>query len=166
MIRKGTYGDIDAILKITQACTDDMVSKNIFQWNVHYPNIKVFKQDIERGELFIIQKSYAIVGCITISTYMDEVYKPVTWLTATKKNIYIHRLAVHPQFQRKGFAQELMQFAERYAMDKEYTSVRLDTFSQNERNQTFYERRGYHKLGAIYFPKQSEHPFYCYELVL
>jgi len=33
-------------------------------------------------------------------------------------------------------------------------------------NQKFYELRGYKKLGSIYFPKQSEHPFYCYEFVL
>ncbi|MGM0391936.1 MAG: GNAT family N-acetyltransferase, partial [Bacteroidota bacterium] len=30
----------------------------------------------------------------------------------------------------------------------------------------FYESRGYQKLGDIYFPKQSEHPFHCYELIL
>jgi ribosomal protein S18 acetylase RimI-like enzyme len=59
-----------------------------------------------------------------------------------------------------------MSFAEKKAKEKQYDSVRLDTFSQNLGNQTFYEKRGYKKLGDIYFPKQSKHPFHCYELIL
>ena len=59
-----------------------------------------------------------------------------------------------------------MTFAENYARANQYSSVRLDTFSQNKRNQLFYETRGYHKLGDIYFPEQSDDHFHCYELVL
>jgi ribosomal protein S18 acetylase RimI-like enzyme len=87
-------------------------------------------------------------------------------LTKNKNNIYIHRLAVHPNLQGKGYAQQLMKFAEHYAQENNVLSIRLDTFSQNKRNQKFYELRGYKKLGDIFFPKQSKHPFHCYELVL
>ena len=59
-----------------------------------------------------------------------------------------------------------MKFAEHYAQENNVLSIRLDTFSQNKRNQKFYELRGYKKLGDIFFPKQSKHPFHCYELVL
>ena len=74
-------------------------------------------------------------------------------------------MAIHPEHQRKGYAKKLMDFAEATAKENNATSVRLDTFSQNHRNQKFYEARGYQKLESIYFPKQSKHPFYCYELV-
>ena len=107
-----------------------------------------------------------LVGTIVISTHMDAEYVPVTWLTPSGNNLYIHRLAVHPEHQKKGYAQELMTFAENYARANQYSSVRLDTFSQNKRNQLFYETRGYHKLGDIYFPEQSDDHFHCYELVL
>jgi len=73
---------------------------------------------------------------------------------------------VNTDNQGQGYAQKLMTFAENYAIENNYASIRLDTFSQNKRNQKFYELRGYKRLGNIYFPKQSEHPFYCYELVL
>ena len=52
------------------------------------------------------------------------------------------------------------------AKEKKFASVRLDTFSVNKRNLKFYESRGYQRLEGIYFPKQSEFPFYCYELIL
>jgi len=73
---------------------------------------------------------------------------------------------VGPEYQGKGYARMLMNFAENYARDNRYISIRLDTFSQNKKNQKFYEQRGYQKLGNVYFPKQSNYPFYCYERVL
>lgn len=166
MIRRAEAKDIDNIIEITKACAAYMISKNIYQWNTHYPNKQAFLNDIERNELYVLEIENKVKGCITISTIMDEEYIPISWLTPNEKNIYIHRLAVHPEIQGQGHAQQLMAFAEAYAKDNNYQSVRLDTFSQNHRNQTFYALRGYQKLGSIYFPKQSEYPFYCYELVL
>ncbi len=166
MIRKATYTDIDAILGISRACTDYMIAQNILQWNDRYPNKKSFERDIEREECYVFEHSGDVVGCITISTYMDNIYKTVAWLTPDKDNIYIHRLAVRPCEQGKGYAQQLIGFAELYAKTHNFTSIRLDTFSKNPRNQKFYELRGYQKLEEIYFPNQSEHPFYCYELLL
>lgn len=166
MIRKGTLLDISKIIEVTKACAKFMISKSIFQWNEFYPNKAAFKLDVEKGELYVLEVENKIMGCITVSTYMDKEYVPITWLTESKNNLYIHRLAVHPDYQGKGYAQQLMTFAEHYAKTNKFTSVRLDTFSQNHRNQKFYELRGYQKLGDIYFPKQSEHPFHCYELAL
>jgi ribosomal protein S18 acetylase RimI-like enzyme len=165
MIRKATPRDIDTILDITKACAKHMISMNIFQWNEHYPNKNAFKNDITRDELYALEVENIVVGCVVISTLMDEEYLPIKWLTPNKSNIYIHRLAVHPKQQGKGFARHLMEFAENYAKLNNYASVRLDTFSQNKRNQKIYESRNYQKLGDIYFPKQSSHPFHCYELV-
>ncbi|MEW4922190.1 GNAT family N-acetyltransferase [Algibacter sp. 2305UL17-15] len=166
MIRKGTLKDINEIINVTKACAADMISQNIFQWNEFYPNKAIFQNDLERNEWYVLEVENSIIGCITISTFMDEEYAPISWLTPNKNNIYIHRLAIHPDFQGKGHAQNLMRFAENYAKENQFSSIRLDTFSQNKRNQKFYELRGYKKLGDIYFPKQSEHQFHCYELVL
>lgn len=166
MIRKAILTDIDSILDLTKACAKNMISKGIFQWNAYYPNRKAFENDLKRGELFLFENKNTILGCIVISTFMDAEYIPVEWMTANKNNIYIHRLAVHPDYQGKGLAQKLMDFAESFAKTQNFISIRLDTFSQNKRNQKFYELRGYKRLGTIYFPKQSEHPFYCYEYIL
>ncbi len=166
MIRRAKISEISDILKLTQICAIDMIGNSIYQWNEHYPSKEAFEKDLERGELFVLKIEDKIIGTIVITTIMDEEYIPVDWLTANNNNIYIHRLAIHPKQQGNGYAQRLMDFAENYARGKGFESVRLDTFSQNKRNQKFYETRGYHKLGDIYFPKQSEHPFNCYELVL
>ncbi len=113
-----------------------------------------------------LEDTNAIVGIIVLTEIEDNVYKRKKWLTENINNLYIHRLAVRPGFQGKGHAQKLMDFAENYAKENKYNSIRLDTFSQNKQNQEFYEKRNYTKLGSIYFPNQSDHPFFCYELVL
>ncbi len=166
MIRKATSLDIDAILEITKACAKHMICNNIYQWNEHYPNKITFEEDVNRNELYVLENNNGIIGCMVISTLMDEEYLDVSWLTPNKNNIYIHRLAIHPNHQTKGYAIELMDFAETFAIKNTYSSIRLDTFSVNERNQKFYELRNYKRLGNIFFPKQSEYPFYCYELIL
>ncbi len=144
-----------------------MISKGIYQWNEHYPSRSAFEEDLKRDELYTYTQLDAIAGTIVISDLKDDIYEPVTWLTpADARCIYIHRLAVHPDFQGQGIAQQMMNYAEEFARKNGFVSVRLDTFSQNSRNNQFYQKRGYQKLEEIYFPKQSEHPFYCYELVL
>lgn len=166
MIRKAVITDLKEIKSLTEACAKAMIARNIFQWNEHYPSLEKLNADIEREELFVIDLNKRIIGIIVITPVMDEEYIPIKWLSKTDKNIYIHRLATHPEFWGMGHAQELMDFAEEKARKDDYESVRLDTFSQNKRNQKFYEARGYQRLGSIYFPKQSEHPFYCYELLI
>lgn len=166
MIRKAEEIDIEAIISVTKACAKAMMAKEIYQWNSHYPSTSAFQNDIQRQELYVLEINHRIQGCIVISTLMDTEYKPIQWFTLNENNIYIHRLAIHPKLQGKGYAQYLMDFAEQFAIDNGYSSIRLDTFSQNKRNQKFYELRGYKRLGDIYFPKQSEFPFHCYELVL
>jgi len=165
IITKSTKKDISELLTVTKACAQAMIAKGIYQWNEEYPSYEAFEKDIEIGQLWVLKEGDHIIGSVVISEIIDEEYKVIEWLTPNAKNIYIHRLAVHPNYQGKGLAQKLMDFAEIYAKENNYVSVRLDTFSVNKRNNEFYQKRGYQKLGDVYFPKQSEYPFHCYELV-
>jgi len=164
MIRKATNQDISEIKVLTEACAKDMIKQHIFQWNEHYPSRNVFENDVKIGQLYCLEIQGSIQGIIVLSAIMDQEYEDVVWSGENGEKLYIHRLAVHPKYQGNGNARKLMDFAEGYAKQKGYSWVRLDTFSQNKRNHKFYEARGYKRLGNIFFPKQSEHPFYCYDL--
>ena len=166
MIRKATLQDLDAVISLASACAKHLRVHGIFQWNDNYPNSAVFQIDIQREELLVYEKQGQIWGCVVRSTHKDAVYNSVKWLTQDTKQLYVHRLAVNPNYQGQGIAQLLMETVENYAMSNSFQSIRLDTFSLNLRNQKFYELRSYKQLEAIYFPNQSEYPFYCYELVL
>lgn len=166
MIKKALLKDLNEIYNLTKNCANNLIENGIFQWNEQYPSKEILVKDIDLQQLWKIVSNNKIVGVIVITEIEDAEYKNVTWLTENTKNLYIHRLAVHPKYQKKGFATQLMNFAENYATVNHYNSVRLDTFSKNLRNLKFYKARNYQKLEAIYFPKQSEFPFYCFELIL
>lgn len=166
MIRKADLKDLSAIKLLTEACALKMQQSGIFQWNEHYPSREGLQRDIEKGELYVLEERRELQGIVVLTTTIDKEYLPVEWLTPNDNNLYVHRLATNPDTWGRGNGGKLMDFAEECAREENFSSVRLDTFSQNQRNQQFYESRGYIKLGNIYFPKQSEHPFYCYEKIL
>ena len=164
LIRKATKDDLDEVMLIIKACTKHMISKNIFQWNEKYPNIETFKNDIENENLYVLSlQNNELIGCVSITFEMDDFYKTIDWISPSKKNIYVHRLAVHPNNQGQGHAKIIMNFIEKKGVDNLCESIRLDTFSMNNKNNTLYTKLGYQKLGQIYFRDQSEMPFNCYE---
>ena len=162
-IELATQNELDRVKEIAEACAKNMIENNIFQWNDKYPSREIFKEDIKNKSLYVSKINQEVVGCIMFSFRKDDVYKTVNWITEDEYNLYIHRLAVDPIFQKRGIARKMMDFAEDFAKSNDYISIRLDTFSQNPRNNKFYKSRGYNKLDDVYFPKQSEFPFHCYE---
>jgi ribosomal protein S18 acetylase RimI-like enzyme len=167
MIRHAKPSEIDKILTITRACGLKMASAGIFQWNESYPNRETLDEDIKKKQLYVLlSEDDELIGCVAISSEKDAEYDEIDWLTLDENQFYIHRLAIKPEFQHQGYARIMMDFAEDLARKSNRISVRLDTFSLNHRNQRFYESRGYKRLGNIFFPNQSDAPFYCYELIL
>ncbi|MDG1023314.1 MAG: GNAT family N-acetyltransferase [Flavobacteriaceae bacterium] len=166
MIRKANLKDLHSVKKIAEECATNMISQGVFQWNEHYPSLAIFKKDIEEERLYVIDLKGIVCGCIMFSEEKDPLYNTIDWLTPDHSNLYLHRLAIHPLQQKKGWGKKLMDFAENYALENGNISIRLDTFSQNLRNNTFYKARGYSRLGDVYFVKQSIFPFHCYEKVL
>jgi len=166
IICNAIISDLDKMYAITKSCGKHLIEKSIFQWNDYYPSKEVLQKDIELQQIWKLEVKNEMVGFIVLTEIEDKEYDSVEWLTKNERNLYIHRLAVDPVFQGKGYAQKLMDFGENFAVENRYASIRLDTFSQNKRNQYFYEQRNYVKLESIYFPNQSEFPFYCYEKVM
>jgi len=167
VIRLAKDHDIPILLEVTQACAMHMVEQGIHQWNEVYPNKSAFLSDLDQKALWVFMAEDHPVGCVSFYTTMDDEYKALDWIAPESRHLYVHRLAVHPNFQRQNIARKLMDFAENQARELSCVSVRLDTFSQNPRNLKFYAARGYQQTGGqLYFPKQSVHPFITLELLL
>lgn len=163
MIRKATMDDLDCIKKITNACAAHLIQQGIYQWNEKYPSRETLQNDIQKKEMHVYSLDNEVIGCVVFSHRMDDFYTEIDWLTPHAKQLYVHRLAVHPLWQKKGIAKRLMDFGETKARTENCLSVRLDTFSKNERNNRFYRNRGYRQVGEVFFPQKSTSPFYCYE---
>ena len=167
MISTGTMNELDAIIRLTKACGQHMRDNGIDQWDEDYPNHAVIKRDLETKTLFAYREHNEIIGIVVLNETQDEEYKELHWSTADDdRNIVVHRLAVLPQHQGKGIGRMLMDFAEQWAVKNNYDAIRLDTYSQNPRNQRFYLQRGYTDLGPVFLKYKREHPYFCYELLL
>lgn len=165
-ITEGQPKDMLEVQNLVQECIRDMHEQGITHWNDQYPPLNIFVSDIESKTLFVMRHIRKIVGIVVLSVEQDKEYEDIEWKDKEGNYLIIHRLAVHPEWQRKCVASKLLDFAEEYAMKNGFTSIRLDTFSRNVRTLNLFEKRKYErKLGEIYFP-ENEEPYYCYEIQL
>lgn len=158
-------GDIDEIMAMVGEAIRQMESESIDQWNEDYPTREVFLSDLSVGTLFGIEQDDKILGIITVNEEQSPEYEELSWEGPNDNVAVIHRLVVHPQYQRQGLARILMDFAEDHAKKGGYDSIRLDAYSKNPRALRLYEQRGYKKIGKVMFPERNS-PFFCYELIL
>ena len=56
VIRAGQSADLNRITAIAKSCAQHMINQGIFQWNEHYPSKEAFEKDLNRSELFVIEK--------------------------------------------------------------------------------------------------------------
>lgn len=167
MISTGKKHEIDAILALTKACGKHMRDNGIDQWDENYPDRASILNDLETETLFAYREGDDVIGIVVLNESQDEEYGEINWSTSDDdRNIVVHRLAVLPGHQGKGIARKIMDFAEDWAKKNNYDAIRLDTFSQNPRNQKFYTNRGYTDLGPVYLKYKKDHPYYCYEMLL
>jgi len=142
-----------------------MKSKGIDQWDEVYPNKETFQTDINNNSLYIamIEGSEEIIGCIVLNEYQEPEYKDIEWSFNQGKIAVIHRLMVHPKYEGKGIARDLVEFIEKLARENGYTALRLDVFSQNLRAINFYKKQGYKVSRKVNFRKGE---FLCCEKVI
>lgn len=161
-IRLATLSEASHIDTLLQSCKADMDSKGIFQWTDVYPGSAITLDDIDKNQLHVLDDG-EIVGLVVLNEDQEPEYVQVDWIEQNGKAMVVHRLAVAPEYQGRGYAKMLMDFAEEYAVDHNYTSIRLDAFTQNPRVLKFYEMRNYQIRGPVYFEGRTA-PFYCLEL--
>lgn len=161
-IERGTGTDLDEVFQMYLDAKHELDKNGIHQWTDKYPRKSIIESDLNKGVLYILKKQNEIVGAINISEEQEAEYLAVNWKTNDLKPLVIHRLVVQPNHQKKGYAQFMMNFAEEFARENHYKSIRLDAYSQNKKVIEFYKNRNYFVRGEINFPGREYH-FFCFE---
>lgn len=154
--------DLAGVFALLSRCKEDLIDQGIFQWGADYPKSDSVDKDITNGSLVKISDHSQLAGVITFDDIQDPEYETVNWNISCESIAVIHRLAVDPLFQGKGFAKRLMNFAEKTLIDSGFQAIRLDAYSGNEMLLRFYNKLGYQDVGEIHFPSRSL-PFICME---
>jgi GNAT superfamily N-acetyltransferase len=159
-ITKGVFSDIPEIMSLISAAVKKMIAGGLYQWDDSYPNIDIITDDVKSGTLFKISEKDRISGVIVLNEQYFPRYKDLTWEDEGGKFLIVHRLCVHPDYQGQGYAQKLMRFAEEYAKKNSYSSIRLDTFTGNQKALALYDSLQYRRVGMVTFRMGI---FQCFE---
>jgi predicted amidohydrolase/GNAT superfamily N-acetyltransferase len=161
-IEKGKISDLDQLFQIYVKGKTDLEKSGIYQWTKNYPTRSIIESDLNKGVLFVLRNNKEIIGAIKISEEQEPEYETINWEFDNSKVLVIHRLVIDPKYQGKGYARKLMGFAEKFAKENNYSSIRLDAYTQNKRVIDFYEKRNYFIRGNVNFTER-EYPFHCME---
>lgn len=161
-IEKGTLSDLNKLFQIYLNGKNELELNGIYQWTNNYPTRSIIESDIKKSVLFVLKNGREIIGAINISEEQEPEYETINWEFDNSKVLVIHRLVIDPKYQGKGYARKLMDFAEKFAIENDYYSIRLDAYSQNKRVIDFYEKRKYFIRGNVNF-HEREYPFHCME---
>jgi GNAT superfamily N-acetyltransferase len=162
-IRLALPSELNEVYQLYADARIHLRGQGIHQWSDNYPSRQTTLLDIEREELFVLEKNQHIYGAICLNERQDDQYKLIAWRLNDDNPLVIHRLVIAPDAQGGGLARQLMDFAEKQALDRGYLSIRLDAYTGHERVRRFYEQRGYVSRGMVFF-EGRELPFWCFEL--
>ena len=164
MIRRAKLTDLESLLMIKDLVVIDMAKHNIFQWDHSYPAAVHFQQDIENGTLYVIEDHNQICGFACIDQNQAPEYKTLDWHSPDQAYV-IHRLAIHPECGGRGYASQMIRFAEEHALKNGIRDLRIDTLSKNHRAQALFRKAGFEYIGDVHFPRKTE-PFCCFHKTL
>ena len=128
--------DLIEILYLLKVCILDMNPKGLKHWNSAFPGTEVIQSDLENGTIYLVKDRGVCKGMVTLNDHEPEDYKSVAFQAGIKKPLYLQNLAVHPKWQGKGIATLMVDFAQKFAKENGFDSIRLDVFKPSESAQT------------------------------
>lgn len=151
--RTATIDDLDALVALYGAATQDMLRQGIDQWDEYYPDREILTEDVESGDMTLGLLDGEPACAWVVNREYEPEYVSGAWEHTGGDFCVLHRLCVNPELQGRGLARQAMARMEKNALDKGFDSVRLDVFSQNLHAQRLYERLGYKHTGEVRFRK-------------
>ena len=148
MIRLAKKDDIPAITAIYDALHDlEEQGKATIGWiRGVYPTKTTAAAAIERGDMFVMEKSDKIVASAIINQTQVPEYYDAKWRRPDAPDdevMVLHTLTVDPAIKGRGYGSEFVSFYERYALLHGCKYLRMDTNAKNDAARRLYSHLGY-----------------------
>ena len=146
-IRPAREKDVPAI----KNCVDDAFGKYIERiGKTPAPMLLDYPAHVNEGKVWVAETKGDLCGMLV--------------LFPTEEGFYLDTIAVSPSFQGTGVGRTLLQFAEREALRRGFTSIYLCTNAKMTENQILYPKIGYVQY-AHYMEDGYDRIFYRKQLV-
>lgn len=142
----------DLVIELLQKAAIRLKEKGLTQWTywLNPPEEKLawVAAGVKNSEFYFIENhDNTRVGMFRLST-SDELY----WGANTLEARYLHSLVVDPQFAGSGVGDWAINYAENKCLDEGVSRLRLDCVASNAALCTYYENRGFIKVGSKQMP--------------
>lgn len=158
--------DREKIEKIYEDGSLKLKSLGINQWQGNEkPNLNNFSNLNENDIIYVLEDKEIIVSTIIIYD-KDEDYENNlvgTW-NSPKPYVALHRIATLSGARKKGYGRKIIEFAENYAKENNFKSVRVDTHRENKSMQNLLNSMEYNYVGIVYLDGKRER--FAYEKIL
>ena len=162
--------DLDELLEVIADARAFLKFNGINQWQNGQPSRSTFAKDIDNGNCYAFLDENKIVGVISVFLENDPSYDVVydgKWLTSDMPYAVFHRVAVRGGCRGKGIGKAMLSYAENYARENGFHSMRGDTHRDNKAMHRLLEKCGYIYCGTIHInePAPGDIKRMCYEKV-
>jgi ribosomal protein S18 acetylase RimI-like enzyme len=139
LIRPATPDDIPAIHAMTQAAYAEYRSLLPYS-SVWQETPAEIAAEMQLDPVLVFCLDNRFIGGVHCHPHETEKYG---------KFIYVHRLAVLPEYRRQKLGYRLMQSVEAIAQSMQLPTVRLEVRAAQPENKVFYSKLGY-ELGSVF----------------
>ena len=146
MVRRATESDLSRALAIYDSARRFMRSNgNTVQWVNGYPSEALLRQDVERGDLYVMEDSGAVYGVFAFIVGDDPTYQTIhgAWRDDGTPYGTLHRLGSDGS--HRGVFAETAAWAA-----TQCGHLRADTHAANDTMQRCMERAGFMRCGVIH----------------
>ncbi len=140
-IERARADDVDSIKQVLSETWFDTYGSHlsrstIEQVTTHWHDPNLLRSQIEKqGNYFAVARDdEKIVGLITV-------------IGVTSEELYLPRLYVHPEYQRRGIGSALLDAA--IAAYPDATTIRLDVEQQNAKGLSYWRKQQFVEIGAV-----------------
>ena len=157
MVRRATENDLPRALAIYDSARRFMRQRgNTVQWVNGYPSETLLRQDVARGDLYVMEEDGVVYGVFAFIIGDDPTYQTIhgAWLDTATPYGTLHRLGSDGT--RRGVLTEAVDWAL-----TRLPHLRADTHEANLPMQRCLERAGFVYTGIIHVADGT--PRYAYE---
>ncbi|AKG73142.1 GNAT family N-acetyltransferase [Salinicoccus halodurans] len=164
-LRKAERNDLSKVMEITRAVVPLMQASGNTQWSEVYPDMPRFEADLENGSLYVYEADDAVRGFVVVDDEHPEAYGEIRWEVSRTSSAAMHRMAVDPECQGKGFAGIMIKSVESLLVDEGYQGIHTDTSLENEKMQYQFEKNGFEFKGRLHLDENEDDWYVAYEKV-
>ena len=145
-LRLAVLEDLPELKIMFQKIIAQMYDNGIKIWNEFYP-YEEFEGDIISNNLYLLTSKGVIVAAFGLYNSIAG-RENFEWKDKKANSLYLGRLGVNPDFLRKGIGSLILDYAQKIAIKKGKTFIRLLVSDENIPAIKLYEKNGFVKISG------------------